>query len=155
MFNIQLKDVHVGQAIKKRYEATGMTKTEFGRLIGVPQQHINRIFERDTMETKKLAKICQALDYNFFALFCEFPTNVNAYLAAVALGNGDANNNIGDAALLAQLELYKERVDGLKENKSTLKDQIATLKDTVEQLKSQLQDKDELIAIYKEKGTNK
>ena len=66
MFNIQIKDVHVGQAIKKRYEATGMTKTEFGRLIGVPQQHINRIFERDTMETKKLAKICQALDYNFF-----------------------------------------------------------------------------------------
>ncbi len=155
MFNIQLKDVHVGQAIKKRYEATGMTKTEFGRLIGVPQQHINRIFERDTMETKKLAKICQALDYNFFALFCEFPTNVNAYLAAVALGNGDANNNIGDAAVLAEIELYKERVDGLKENKSTLKDQISTLKDTVEQLKSQLRDKDELIAIYKERVINK
>ncbi len=155
MFNIQLKDVHVGQAIKKRYEATGMTKTEFGRLIGVPQQHINRIFERDTMETKKLAKICQALDYNFFALFCEFPTNVNAYLAAVALGNGDANNNIGDAAVLAEIELYKERVDGLKENKSTLKDQISTLKDTVEQLKSQLPDKDELIAIYKERVINK
>lgn len=114
MFNIQLKDVHVGQAIKKRYEATGMTKTEFGRLIGVPQQHINRIFERDTMETKKLAKICQALDYNFFALFCEFPTNVNAYLAAVALGNGDANNNIGEAAVLAEIELYKEESVVLK-----------------------------------------
>ncbi|WP_274946345.1 helix-turn-helix transcriptional regulator [Paramuribaculum intestinale] len=155
MFNIQLKDVHVGQAIKKRYEATGMTKTEFGRLIGVPQQHINRIFERDTMETKKLAKICQALDYNFFALFCEFPTNVNAYLAAVALGNGDANNNIGEAAVLAEIELYKERVGGLKENTSTLKDQISTLKDTVEQLKSQLRDKDELIAIYKERVINK
>ena len=154
MFNIQLKDVHVGQAIKKRYEATGMTKTEFGRLIGVPQQHINRIFERDTMETKKLAKICQALDYNFFALFCEFPTNVNAYLAAVALGNGDANNNIGEAAVLAEIELYKERVGGVKENTSTLKDQISTLKDTVEQLKSQLRDKDELIAIYKERVIN-
>lgn len=155
MFNIELKEVHVGQAIKKRFDETGMTKTEFGRLIGVPQQHINRIFERDTMETKKLAKICQALDYNFFALFCDFPTNVNAYLAAVALGNGDANNNIGDAALLAQIELYKERVDGLKENKASLKDQIATLKDTVEQLKSQLKDKDELVAIYKERETNK
>ena len=155
MFNIQLTDVHVGQAIKKRYEATGMTKTEFGRLIGVPQQHINRIFERDTMETQTLAKICQALDYNFFALFCEFPTNVNAYLAAVALGNGDANNNIGEAAVLAEIELYKERVGGLKENTSTLKDQISTLKDTVEQLKSQLRDKDELIAIYKERVINK
>jgi len=155
MINIELRDVHVGQAIKKRFEELDMTKTDFGRLIGVPQQHINRIFERDTMETKKLAKICQALEYNFFALFCDFPTSVNAYLAAVALGNGVASNNIGDAALLSQIELYKERVDGLKENNSSLKDQIATLKDTVAQLKSQLRDKDELIAIYKERDTTK
>lgn len=155
MINIELKNVHVGQAIKKRFDELEMTKTEFGRLIGVPQQHINRIFERETMETKKLSKICQALEFNFFALFCDFPTSVNAYLAAVALGNGDANNNIGDAALLSQIDLYKERVEGLKENKSSLKDQIATLKDTVAQLKSQLKDKDELIAIYKEKDKNK
>lgn len=155
MINIELKNVHVGQAIKKRFDELEMTKTEFGRLIGVPQQHINRIFERETMETKKLFKICQALEFNFFALFCDFPTSVNAYLAAVALGNGDANNNIGDAALLSQIDLYKERVEGLKENKSSLKDQIATLKDTVAQLKSQLKDKDELIAIYKEKDKNK
>ena len=143
MFNIQLKDVHVGQAIKKRYEATGMTKTEFGRLIGVPQQHINRIFERDTMETKKLAKICQALDYNFFALFCEFPTNVNAYLAAVALGNGDANNNIGEAAILSEIEKLKGDVKRYEENNALLREQIQTLR-------SNLADKDELIAVYKE-----
>lgn len=140
MFNIQLKDVHVGQAIKKRYEATGMTKTEFGRLIGVPQQHINRIFERDTMETKKLAKICQALDYNFFALFCEFPTNVNAYLAAVALGNGDANNNIGEAAILSEIEKLKSDVRRYEENNALLREQIQTLR-------SNLADKDELIAV--------
>ncbi len=47
--------------------------------------------------------------------------------------------------MLAQLELYKERFNGRKENKSTLKDQIATLKDTVELLKSQLQDKDYIL----------
>ena len=61
----------------------------------------------------------------------------------------------GEAAVLAEIELYKERVGGLKENTSTLKDQISTLKDTVEQLKSQLRDKDELIAIYKERVINK
>lgn len=158
MINIALKEVHVGQAISKRLEEMKITKTEFGRRIGVPQQHINRLLERDTMETKRLIKVCQALEYNFFALFCEFPTSVNAYLAAVALGDGDANNNIGDTSLLAQTEVYKERGTGLTENNAnlkdqigTLKDQISTLKETIVMLKSQLQDKEEIIKMMKSK----
>ena len=103
MINVELKSVHVGREIAKRLDELNMTKTEFGKLIGVQQQHVNRILERDTMETKKLYKVCQVLEMNFFALFCKFPTNVNAYLAAVVLGNGDANNNIGEAAILLSL----------------------------------------------------
>ncbi len=144
MINIEIKDIHLGQAIKKRFDETGMTKTEFGRLIGVPQQHVNRIFERETMETKKLIKVCRELEYNFFALFCQFPTNVNAYLAAVALGDGDANNNIGDTTLLAQLEVAKAKIEGLTAHNATLKDQV-------EQLKSQLADKDAIIQLTRDK----
>lgn len=144
MINIEIKDIHLGQAIKKRFDETGLTKTEFGRLIGVPQQHVNRIFERDTMETKKLIKVCRALEYNFFALFCQFPTNVNAYLAAVSLGDGDANNNIGDTTLLAQLEVAKAKIEGLTAHNATLKDQV-------EQLKSQLADKDSIIQLTRDK----
>ncbi len=150
MINIELKEVHIGQAIKKRIDELGMTKSEFGRLIGVPQQHINRILERDTMETKKLIKVSQALDFNFFALYCEFPTSVNAYLAAVALG-GNASYSVGDASLLAQMEASKVKADGLQENSSLLKEQIAILKDQVEGLKKQLDDKDEIINLYKER----
>lgn len=149
MFNIELKEVHVGHAIKARLEKLNMTKTEFGRQIGVPQQHINRILERETMETAKLVKICKVLDYNFFALFCSFPTSINAYLAAVALGDGDAQNYIGDAAMLAELELTKEKNNGLEESKKLLQDQVDTLKGQVSQLQSQLTDKDELIKLYK------
>ena len=150
MINIALKEVHIGQAIKKRIEELGMTKSEFRRLIGVPQQHINRILERDTMETKKLIKVCRALEFNFFALFCEFPTSVNAYLAAVALG-GNATYSVGDASLLAQMEANKVKADGLQENTSLLREQIAILKDQVEGLKKQLEDKDEIITLYKER----
>ncbi len=140
--NIGLKEVHIGEAILKQLEKQKMTKTEFGRRIGVPQQHVNRIFERETIETNRLIKICHALNYNFFALFCEFPTNVSAYLAAVSLGDGDAFNSIGDAALLAQLEVMKEKVKGLEESKQGQREQI-------EQLKSQLQDKIEIIELNK------
>lgn len=45
-----------------------MSKSELGRKIGVPQQHINRILERETMETSRLIKVSEALDFNFFSL---------------------------------------------------------------------------------------
>lgn len=143
MINIELKSVHVGQEIAKRLDELNMTKTEFGKLIGVQQQHVNRILERDTMETKKLYKVCQVLDMNFFALFCKFPTSVNAYLAAVVLGNGDANNNIGEAAILSEIEKLKGDVKRYEENNALLREQIQALR-------SNLADKDELIAVYKE-----
>ena len=48
-----IKHVHVGQAIDKRRNELGLSKSELGRKIGVPQQHINRILERETMETSQ------------------------------------------------------------------------------------------------------
>ena len=144
MINIELKSVHVGQEIAKRLNELNMTKTEFGRLIGVQQQHVNR----DTMETKKLYRVCQVLDMNFFALFCKFPTSVNAYLAAVVLGDGEAMNNIGDAAILSEIEKLKSDVRRFKESNDLLKDQI-------ELLKNNMSDKDELIALYKENKQHK
>ena len=143
MINVELKSVHVGREIAKRLDELNMTKTEFGKLIGVQQQHVNRILERDTMETKKLYKVCQVLEMIFFALFCKFPTNVNAYLAAVVLGNGDANNNIGEAAILSEIEKLKSDVKHYEESNALLREQIQTLRDN-------LADKDELIQVYKQ-----
>ena len=113
--NIDIKDVHVGQAIDQRRNELGLSKSELGRRLGIPQQHINRLLERETMETKRLVKACKALDFNFFALFCPVNPQVSAYLAAVALDGGDAHNNIGDSGLAAQLaaeRLYQHRKPG-------------------------------------------
>ena len=100
-----IKHVHVGQAIDKRRNELGLSKSELGRKIGVPQQHINRILERETMETNRLIKVSEALDFNFFSLFCPRQHNISAHLAAVAL-DGNANNLIGDAELA---KLYHHR----------------------------------------------
>ena len=51
--NIDIKDVHVGQAIDQRRNELGLSKSELGRRLGIPQQHINRLLERETMETTK------------------------------------------------------------------------------------------------------
>lgn len=40
--DIDVKPVHIGQAIDKRRLELGLSKSEFGRKIGVPQQHVDR-----------------------------------------------------------------------------------------------------------------
>lgn len=151
MINIEIKDVHIGRAIRKRLEELKMSKSEFARQIGVPQQHINKLLDKETIDTGRLVKVCSALEFNFFALYCSFPTNVSAYLSAVALGNGDASNNVGDTALLSQLEVCKLKLEAANKSEAALQDQVNGLKDNVEQLKSNLRDKDEIIKLYKER----
>lgn len=147
---IKLKKIHIGKEIKKRLDEKKMSKSEFARRIGVPQQHINRVFERDTIETKRLEDVCEALDFNFFSLYCDNPNNVFAYLAAVNLGEGgEAINLMGDAALLAQIEVYKEKVAGLERERNALAGQVESFKKNVEQLESNLRDKDEIINLVR------
>lgn len=148
--NIPVNDVHIGQAIEKRRAELEINKSELGRRIGVPQQHVNRILERDTMETKRLVKVSQVLDFNFFSLFCPLPTQVSAYLSAISF-KGDANNLIGDAALVAQMEKTKGE---LKEAQSDLEHKSLEnqlLKEQIARLEANLKDKDAIIELLKER----
>lgn len=132
MFNIGLKEVHVGEAIRKRLEELQMSKTEFGRLAGIRPQHVNKLLERDSIETQKLVKISNILQFNFFTLFCSFHSNINASLAAISLGgDGTVINNVADGALIAQNEVLKEKVEGLTVANGLLKEQVGMLKDQI------------------------
>ena len=145
-----VKDVHIGRAIEKRRIELGISKSEFGRRISVPQQHVNRILERDTMETNKLVKVCKALDFNFFALFCSINHQISAQLAAVSL-EGDANNNIGDSGLAIQIIAEQAKIEHLNDTIKLLKEQIETLNAQIKRLDSNLKDKDAIIELLKER----
>ena len=151
--DIKVNPIHVGQAIEKRRNELGISKSELGRRIGVNQQHVNRILERETMETKKLVKVCEALDFNFFTLFCPVQHQISAYLAAVAVDvavDGNAHNNIGDAELAAQLKNVQSEVDNKNETIKLLKEQIESLNAQITRLDSNL-DKDAIIELLKER----
>ena len=75
---MNIKHVHVGAEIEKRRVELGLSKSELGRRIGVPQQHVNRILERETMETNRLVKVSEALDCNFFSFFCPIPQPIRS-----------------------------------------------------------------------------
>ena len=148
--DIDIKTVHIGKAIDRRRNELGLSKSEFGRRIGVPQQHVNRILERDTMATSKLLKVSEALDFNFFALFCAVSHKISAYLAAVTL-NGNAYTTIGDNELVAQLSKEQAVVETQRETIKMLKEQIDNLNTQINRLDSNLKDKDVIIERLKER----
>ncbi|MDE6216717.1 helix-turn-helix transcriptional regulator [Bacteroides sp.] len=147
---INIRHVHVGAEIEKRRVELGLSKSELGRRIGVPQQHVNRILERETMETSRLVKVSEALDYNFFSLFCSVPQQISAYLAAVSL-QGSANNIIGEAELASPLSKERTEVESQKEAIKLLKEQIANLNLQITRLESHLDDKDRIIKLLEER----
>ena len=147
---IDIKNVHVGEAIDRRRNELGLSKSELGRRIGVPQQHINRILERETMETNRLFKVSEALGFNFFSLVCPVQHQISAYLAAVTL-DGNANNNIGDTEIAAQLTKEQAVVESQKETIKLLKEQIDSLNAQITRLDSNLKDKDAIIELLKER----
>lgn len=148
--DMDLINVHVGEAIEKRRKELKMSKTEFGRRLGVQQQHVNRILDRETMETAKLYKVCQILDYNFFSLFCPLKHQVSAYLSAVACG-GDAINQIGDAQLSAEMTKMKDLDVKKDEIIAQQAARIEELKSVIQLLNSNLKDKDAIIELIKER----
>ena len=140
--DIDIKNVHIGEAIEKRRNELGLSKSELGRKIGVPQQHVNRILERETMETKRLI--------NFFTLFCPVQHQISAYLAAVTL-DGNAHNIIGDAELASQLAKAQTEIESQRGTIALLKEQVDSLNAQINRLDSNLKDKDAIIELLKER----
>lgn len=147
---LDLKDIHVGEAIEKRRKELHVSKCELGRRLGVRQQHVNRILERNTMETAKLFKVCEALDYNFFSLFCPLKHGLSAYLSAVAV-NGDAHNQIGDVRQTVELSKMKEEAKQKDETIERQSARIDELKEEITRLVSNLKDKDAIIELLRER----
>lgn len=144
MAEVNVNEVHIGREIKNRFSASRMSKTEFGHQIGVSPQHINKIFEKESIDTERLSKISLALEFNFFSLYCDTPTHVSANLSAVSLGEGNANNTIGSDAVVTELESTKKDLDSAKHTEALLREQIETLK-------SSLRDKEMIINLLTKK----
>lgn len=85
------RNIHIGKEIEKRISDLKLTKTDFAKKIGTSKQNLNRILEKESIETSLLQKFGEALNYNFFKLFIEPPLNItiNAKDHSGASGTGD------------------------------------------------------------------
>ena len=112
---MNIERVNIGLSIEQKLNELGMSKSEFGRKIGVPQQNVNRILDKTSIDTDKLATISEALGYNFFKEYTDdlSDTSMEVSLAGnnnQVNGNGAHNNINGDVSAA----IWEERVTSLE-----------------------------------------
>lgn len=59
----------IGQIIKEVLEKSGIKLTVFADRIGTSRQNVYKIFEKDSISTKRLKRISVVLEYDFFQHF--------------------------------------------------------------------------------------
>lgn len=116
---MKIERVNIGLAIEQRLNELGMSKSEFGRKIGIPQQNVNRILEKSSIDTEKLITISEALGYNFFAYYVS-EHNTSVVNGALATGNGSVavngnNNNHVVGSRQVTTELLEEKIRHLED----------------------------------------
>lgn len=110
--------INVGLAIEQRINELGITKSEFGRRIGIPNQNVNRVLSKSSIDSDKLVEICNALDYDFFKLFSssveETKTSLLNILKLKAILK---EKGIGEIKLASMLGISRSEVEAIMEGK--------------------------------------
>jgi transcriptional regulator with XRE-family HTH domain len=66
-----MEDLHIGTEIRKRAKKQGMRTETMAKLLNVSTPNVYKIFERKSMDTDLLARVCEVLDFNFFTFYAK------------------------------------------------------------------------------------
>lgn len=92
----KIRNIHIGKAIAKRLAELKISKSELARRINIPQQHINRMLEKASIDTERLVAVSNAMEFNFFSLFSKtVQDKIFAFAQSVATDNARIQNNMG------------------------------------------------------------
>ena len=130
---IKTPDVRLGEAIEKRLWELHLTKAELGRRIGVARQNVQNILSKGSIESDLLLKISEALEFNFFSLFCE----VDEGDITMAIGNHAKALNRNHINMNDSTTLRLEN-EHLRERLADKEERIGELKERIEELKGRL-----------------
>lgn len=69
---MKTKDVNVGEAVWQIHKEKGFTRKKLADFLGKDDQNVKRdVFQKKSLDTDLLRKLCEFYDYNFFQLFFE------------------------------------------------------------------------------------
>jgi len=119
-----IPDIHIGEEIKSRFDKSGLTQKEFGSRIGMPQQNVSRVFNGESIDTKRLVAVSRALNFNFFELYA----SIDHHEVHTESDSGDISVLVGDAVLAERVRLLEKIIAEKDERIAELKERIEELK---------------------------
>lgn len=146
--------VHIGKKIEEEFIRQKLSQSDFGRMIGVPQQNVRRIFEKESIDTSRLVAISQALGFDFFVYYRSDEQHTEITATATSTCGQASFNNSG---LMIQ-QNFKEPTDETATNTENtentqnvvlLQERIRFLEREIETLNERIKDKQETIDILK------
>lgn len=118
-------DFHIGELIRERAKTLRIGPTELGAKIETSKQNVYGIFKRRSIDTELLAKICKALEHDFFV-------DISKSLQIIGLNSPPRTSAAADtsdsAALQRELDYVRRINILLEENNSHLKSEVQKLK---------------------------
>lgn len=127
--------IHIGKEIEARINQLHITATEFARRINTSKQNVNRILKKESIDTATLQRYCEALDFNFFTLYCPSPAEnykVQPTEPRTQLNEAGASGN-NNAPELTHLQLELKQADARIAEKDA---RIADLKELISRILS-------------------
>ncbi len=112
---MEYQEVNIGLLIRNKSRELGINKSELAKMIGIQNQNVNRILESENINTDKLIKISEALDFDFFSYYR--PINkieIGDNIAIETNGDFSPASINGNISVSAEM-LLKERINYLEE----------------------------------------
>lgn len=125
---VDTKEINIGLIIEQKLNELNISKSELARRIGIPNQNVNRILEKSSIDTDKLIKISKALDYNFFQEFISTDNDTDKT-------DGKIQNNVAAGSIEEQplcesdKKFYQEQIQFLTGQVKDLSQRIHELED--------------------------
>ena len=63
-------DFNIGEMVKKQLRIKKISQEQLSVMLGIPKTNTNRLLSNSSIDPDKLNKICEAIDYNFYAEIC-------------------------------------------------------------------------------------
>lgn len=115
---MEIKKQNIGENIERKLLELGISKSEFGRKIGIPQQNVNRLLGRSSIDTDKLIAISEVLGYNFFLDYIDDAKraiNIEGSYNQINDVGAHNNNNVSNDAMLVEKIKHLEALLAEKE----------------------------------------
>lgn len=157
--------IHIGQEIEARINQLNITASEFARRIDTSKQNVNRILKKESIDTATLQKYCEALDFNFFTLFCpppaeHFEAHGKHGIAAKSIGSVDnreiievtKSDEITEVGKISEeVILPQDCPEEARHAVEKLNLEVTMLKKLLNQMEKQLEEKERFINYLMEK----